>query len=142
MNFKLIVYKYFNPSFNNIPKEINQFVPLLGPLYISLNIQVACIIKFYPFFNELCKDIFNKKNLTAKPKPQQINLLLYIAHARWIKIKFKVLKAFQNSKNSGFYSILNLLDDIIPSTLDIYTNLFKNNHFVYYETIFQLQIFI
>ncbi|RIB08028.1 hypothetical protein C2G38_2212727 [Gigaspora rosea] len=139
MNFKLIVYKYFNLSFNNIPKEINQFVPLLGPLYISLNIQETCIIKFYPFFNELYKDIFNKKNLIAKPKPWQINLLLYIAHSRWIKIKFKVLKAFQNSKNSSFYSILNLLYDIIPSTLDIYTNLFKNNHFEhYYETIFQL----
>ncbi|CAG8831473.1 19836_t:CDS:1, partial [Racocetra persica] len=39
---KLIVYKYFNPSSNNILKEINQFVSLLGPLYISLNTRKTC----------------------------------------------------------------------------------------------------
>ncbi|CAG8724120.1 13865_t:CDS:1, partial [Cetraspora pellucida] len=141
---KLIVYKYFNSSFDNIPKEINHFVPLLGPLHVSLNTRQTCLIKFYPFFNELYKNTFNKKkNLAAKPKPWQINLLLYIAHAGWIKIRSEVLKAFKNSKNGGFYSILNLLDDIIPSTLDIYTNLFRNNHFeYYYETIFRLWMFM
>ena len=61
MNFKLIVYKYFNPSFNNIPKEFNQFVPLLGPLYISLNIQETCIIKFYPFLINYTKIFLIKK---------------------------------------------------------------------------------
>ena len=54
----------------NIPHEILHFVPLLGPLHVSLNTRETCLLTFHPFFNALYKDVFQKKrDLAAKPKP-------------------------------------------------------------------------
>ena len=46
---------------------------------------------------------------------------------------------FGNSKNISFCIILDLLDNIIPAILNIYTTLFQGNHFSQYiETLFRL----
>ncbi|RHZ86530.1 hypothetical protein Glove_50g9 [Diversispora epigaea] len=130
--------KYRNQC--SIPKEVLSLVPILGPLHVSLNTRESCFLTFHPFFNELYKEVFGKKkNLAAKPKPWRINLLLYLAHAGWSTIKSYIFARFKYSKDLGYCTFVDLLDNLIPATLDIYTILFRRNNFdQYIETIFRL----
>ncbi|RHZ73407.1 hypothetical protein Glove_231g3 [Diversispora epigaea] len=106
--------KYGNQC--SIPKEVLSLVPILGPLHVSLNTRE-----------------------TAKPKPWRINLLLYLAHAGWSTIKSYIFARFKYSKDLGYCTFVDLLDNLIPATLDIYTILFRENNFdQYIETIFRL----
>jgi len=86
------------------------------------------------------KSIFGKtKKLAAKPKPWRINLLLYLAHEGWLLIKKYVVKKFGVSKDTSYITFLDLLDNLVPATLDIYTCLFRMNQFEeYIDTIFRL----
>ncbi len=115
-------------------------MPFLGPLHVSLNTRKSCFLVFWGFFNELYKVVFQRKrNLAAKPKLWRINLLLYLAHAVWKLIRKQVIACFSKSKDLAYCTFFDLLDILIPSTLDIYTALFWNNHFdEYVEAIFQL----
>lgn len=80
-----------------------------------------------------------KRNLAAKPKPWKINLLLYLANTEWNLVKDLIFLRFTQSKNVGYRTFIDLLDNLIPSTLDVYSNLFRGNHFEeYLETIFRL----
>ncbi|RHZ84376.1 hypothetical protein Glove_82g91 [Diversispora epigaea] len=130
--------KYGNQC--SIPKEVLSLVPILGPLHVLLNTRESCFLTFHPFFNELYKEVFGKKkNLAAKPKPWRINLLLYLAHAGWNTIKSYIFAQFKHSKDLGYCTFVDLLDNLIPATLDIYTILFRGNNFnQYIETIFRL----
>ncbi|RHZ49797.1 hypothetical protein Glove_511g5 [Diversispora epigaea] len=130
--------KYGNQC--SISKEVLSLVPILGPLHVSLNTRKSCFLTFHPFFNELYKEVFGKKkNLAAKPKPWHINLLLYLAHAGWSTIKSYIFARFKHSKDLGYCTFVDLLDNLIPATLDIYTILFRGNNFnQYIETIFRL----
>ncbi|POG82161.1 hypothetical protein GLOIN_2v1867591 [Rhizophagus irregularis DAOM 181602=DAOM 197198] len=85
-------------------------------------------------------EVFGKKrNLAAKPKPWKINLLLYLANTEWNLVKDLIFLRFTQSKNVGYRTFIDLLDNLIPSTLDVYSNLFRGNHFEeYLETIFRL----
>lgn len=86
------------------------------------------------------KSVFGKvKKLAAKPKPWRINLLLYLAHEGWLLIKKYVMRKFGRSKDISYVTFLDLLDNLIPATLDIYAYLFRNNKFEeYIDTIFRL----
>ena len=86
------------------------------------------------------KSVFGKtKKLAAKPKPWRINLLLYLAHEGWLLIKKHVIQKFEISKDTSYITFLDLLDNLIPATLDVYTCLFRKNHFEeYVDTIFRL----
>ncbi|CAB4425332.1 unnamed protein product [Rhizophagus irregularis] len=86
------------------------------------------------------KSVFGKvKKLAAKPKPWRINLLLYLAHEGWLLIKKYVMRKFGRSKDISYVTFLDLLDNLIPATLDIYAYLFRNNKFEeYVDTIFRL----
>ncbi|RHZ82280.1 hypothetical protein Glove_110g21 [Diversispora epigaea] len=130
--------KYGNQC--SIPKEVLSLVPILDPLHVSLNTRESCFLTFHPFFNELYKEVFGKKkNLAAKPKPWRINLLLYLAHTGWSTIKSYIFARFKHSKDLGYCTFVDLLDNLIPATLDIYTILFQGNNFnQYIETIFRL----
>src|SRR2546430_11089106 len=94
------------------------------------------------FLTNFTKLFFQKKrNLAAKPAPWRINLLLYLAHAAWKLIRKQVITRFDKSKDLAYCTFFDLLDSLIPSTLDIYTVLFQNNHFdEYVETIFRLWV--
>jgi len=138
---KLIVKKIFNEN-NNIPNEISNMVPFLGPLHVSLNTREACFLKFHAFFNKLHIEVFNKSanyKLADKPKPFRISQLLGLAHSGWLLIRDTVLKNVPNLKIPGVQIMIDLLDNIIPSTLDVYDDLFKGNKFDdYFDTIFRL----
>ena len=124
----------------SIPKEIIHLLPFLGPLHVSLNTRESIFLTFHPFFNHLYKIIFGKKkNLAAKPKPWRINLLLYLAHAGWLIVKKYIITKFNISKDTSYITFLDLLDNLIPSALDVYAYLFRENHLEeYVSTVFRL----
>ncbi|CAG8807772.1 20975_t:CDS:2, partial [Cetraspora pellucida] len=124
----------------SISKKIVHLVPFLGPLYVSLNIRETIIIVFHSFFDYFYKAIFKKKQkLAIKPRPWQINLLLYLVHEGWLLVKKYITKSFETSKNIAYITFLDLLDNLIPAALDIYMHLFHENHFEeYINIIFQL----
>ena len=68
-----------------------------------------------------------KRDLSKNPPPFRINYILYLAHSGWIKIRSEMIEIFQNSKNIGIRTLIDLLDNIIPAVLDIYISLFHNN---------------
>ncbi len=119
---------------------IIHLIPFLGPLHVSLITCKSCFLVFWEFFNKIYKVVFQKKrNLVAKPTSWRINLLLYLTHAVWKLIKKQVIICFYKSKDLAYCTFFDLLDTLIPSTLDIYTILFWNNYFdKYVKTIFWL----
>ena len=68
-------------------------------------------------------------NLPAKPKPWHINLLLYLAHTGWNIVKPHIVARFGQSKDLGYCTFLDLLDNLVPATLDVYAILFRGNNF-------------
>jgi hypothetical protein len=60
--------------------RIISFVPILGPLHLSLNSREQMMIIYYIFFEQLFHSVFGiHKPLAKKPKPWRINLLLELA---------------------------------------------------------------
>jgi hypothetical protein len=65
-----------NPENSTIASEINSFVPLLGPLHVSLNTREQVMKVYYQFFETLFHHVFGKRKVLAKkPRPWRINLL-------------------------------------------------------------------
>ena len=127
-----------------IPASINAFIPILGPLHISLNSQEQVLIIYYSFFKKLFHAVFgNRKILAKNPKPWKINLLLELAYQGWLKIKAKILEKFGfMCKDVEYRMLIDLLDNIIPATLDVYAVLFCSDSFEeYIKTVFQIWIF-
>ena len=122
----------------DIPNQILHLVPFLGPLHVSLNTRESTIKMYYQFFNLLYKKVFKKKrNLSLTPPPWMINYLLYISRSGWMIIRDTIINKFNIQKNLEYCTFLDLLDNIIPATLDIYAILFHGGHFEeYLETIF------
>ena len=84
----------------------------------------------------------NSKVLAKKPKPWRINLLLELATKGWKKISKIIMHKFGNSKDVEYRMALDLLDNIIPATLDIYAILFRSGKFEeYLETLFRIWTF-
>uniref|UniRef100_U9ULY4 Uncharacterized protein n=1 Tax=Rhizophagus irregularis (strain DAOM 181602 / DAOM 197198 / MUCL 43194) TaxID=747089 RepID=U9ULY4_RHIID len=137
---RAIVQKLKLQECSTIPNEITHLVPFLGPLHVALNTKESVFLTFWAFFNEMFKATFqSKRNLAAKPKPWRINLLLYMAHAGWKIVRNHVFQRFGQNKDLGYCTFVDLLDTLVPSTLDIYAVLFWGNHFEeYVETIFRL----
>ena len=133
-----------NSSFN-IPSEISSFIPLLGPLHVSLNSREQTIIVHYSFFKKLFHFVFGKKKKLAKtPKPWRINLLLELAHGGWCKVKEKIMAKFgSNCKDIEYCTLFDILDNLVPAVLEIYAVLFRSGSFnEYLETIFRIWTFM
>jgi hypothetical protein len=78
---KAITNLYKDNSQYSIPSRINSFVPILGPLHVSLNSREHVLIIYYTFFQKLFHFVFGKRKILAKkPKPWHINLLLDLAY--------------------------------------------------------------
>jgi hypothetical protein len=121
---------------------IQNFVPMLGPLHVSLNSRECVVLIYYDFFKKLFCDVFEKKTLAKKPKPWRINLLLQLVHDAWLEISEDILEKFKKTKDVEYRMMIDLLDNIIPATLDIYTILFRSGAFEQYlETIFRIWTF-
>ena len=81
----------------------------------------------------------SRKKLAAKPKPWWINLILHITYSAWLLIKTKVIQKFLTSKDLEYHTFIDLLDNLIPLTLEVYANLFHKGFFDYYiESIFRI----
>jgi hypothetical protein len=124
----------------SIPKEILHILSFLGPLHLSLNTRESVFLTFWGFFDSMYRTVFGKKKkLAAKPKPWIVNLLLYLAHGGWQIVKCFVMRRFKNSKKTGYLIFLDLLDNLVPVTLDVYTTLFRGNHLdEYISAVFRL----
>jgi hypothetical protein len=65
--------------------------------------------------------------------------LLYLVHAGWSVVKSHIVARFGQSKDLGYRTFIDLLDNLVPATLDIYAILFRGNSFdQYIETVFRL----
>ncbi|GBB94437.1 hypothetical protein RclHR1_23560002 [Rhizophagus clarus] len=113
-------------SQSTISQEIESFVPMLGPLHLSLNSREHVMIIYHSFFEQMFHFVFGKnKKLAKKPKPWRINLLLELARSGWIKIKNEVMQKFGSTcKDVEYRTVIDLLDNLIPATLDVYAILF------------------
>ncbi|GBC39789.2 hypothetical protein GLOIN_2v1868106 [Rhizophagus irregularis DAOM 181602=DAOM 197198] len=127
-----------------IPKEIESFIPMLGPLHLSLNSREHVMIIHHSFFEQMFHFVFGKnKKLAKKPKPWRINLLLELARSGWVKIKNEVMQKFGSTcKDVEYRTVIDLLDNLIPATLNVYAVLFRSGSFEkYVETVFRIWTF-
>jgi len=99
------------------------------------------MIIYHSFFEKMFHFVFGKnKKLAKKPKPWRINLLLELTWKGWIKIKKEIVEKFGlMCKDIEYQMLIDLLDNLIPATLDIYAILFRSGSFEQYvETVFRI----
>jgi len=108
-----------NPT---IPQYISSFLPIMGPLHVSLNARELVFLKNSFLFNDIYKGIFGvRKILGKKPQPWRIDLILHIVRMAWFDIVDTVyLKFGYMCKNIEFLYMTDLLSNLIPLVLDVY----------------------
>src|SRR5688572_24525049 len=132
-----------NPS-TQIPEIVNNFIPILGPLHVSLNMREDIILVHWHFFERMFKSVFGKnKKLAKRPKPTRINLLLELASSGWKEIAKDIFHKFGPlCKDVEFQTLIDLLDNLIPAALDVYSIIFRSGSCdQYVDTIFRLWTF-
>jgi len=69
------------------------------------------------------KSVFGqKKILVKKPKPTRINLLLELASSGWKEIAKEIFQKFGPlCKDVEFQTLIDLLDNLIPAAIDMWT---------------------
>uniref|UniRef100_U9UZM9 Uncharacterized protein n=1 Tax=Rhizophagus irregularis (strain DAOM 181602 / DAOM 197198 / MUCL 43194) TaxID=747089 RepID=U9UZM9_RHIID len=141
---KALTHLHMSGLQSAIPQEIKSFIPMLGPLHLSLNSREHVMIIYYSFFEQMFHFVFGeRKKLAKKPKPWRINLLLELARSGWLKIKNKIMQKFDSTcKDVEYRTAIDLLDNLIPATLDVYAILFRSGSFEkYVETVFRIWTF-
>ena len=103
-------------------REIESFLPMLGPLHISLNSREQVLLVHHSFFEKLFHFVFGEhKKLAKKSRPWRINLILELIRNGWIKIHDNILRKFgQTCKDVEYRTTIDLLDNLVPATLDVY----------------------
>ncbi|RIB25028.1 hypothetical protein C2G38_2166998 [Gigaspora rosea] len=90
---------------SSFPQQIESFLPILGPLHISLNSR-------------------------EQPRPWRVNLLLELTRNGWSKIKDKIIEKFGRAcKDIEYQAVVDLLDNLVPATLDNHLTCF-NEYYV------------
>ncbi|KAF0386545.1 hypothetical protein F8M41_011372 [Gigaspora margarita] len=108
---KIITYLKIQQSATNIPQVYKNFHPIIGPLHVALNSKETALIINYEFFKLLFHFVFE------------------LAHKAWQKIKKIILEKFgPYYKDTEYRMAIDLLDNIIPATLDIYAVLFRSEN--------------
>jgi len=118
-----------------IPECVTSFIPIMGPLHVSLNSRETVVLLFYDFFNSAYKYIFGtKKKLANKPRPWRINLLLQLISDAWKNIAPYVKKKIEPScsRDVEYLTLKALLDDTIPLVLNIYATIFRSGNWETY----------
>lgn len=132
---------YLKNQQSNMDHILN-FIPILGPLHVSLNSREDVIVLYHDFFKKLYCNVFEKENFPEKPKPWKINYILQFACDGWLEISDVIIEKFGKTKDVEYRMMIDLLDNIIPATLDIYAILFRSGAFdQYLETIFRIWTF-
>jgi hypothetical protein len=84
----------------NIKPEIKPFLPILGPLHVSLNTREQIVKVYYPFIEKMFHSVFGvRKVLAKKPRPWRINLLLELLQKGWKVIRIQIIDKFGNMKD-------------------------------------------
>ncbi len=143
--FRKLISKLLKSEDQNLNHlKVKNFVPLLGPLHVSLNSREQTVLLHHKFFEKMFHYVFgDNKVLAKKPMPWRINILLELAAKGMEKISQVVKDKFGNEcKDVEYTMALDLLENIIPATLDIYAILFRSGKFEeYLETIFRIWTF-
>ncbi|PKC01198.1 hypothetical protein RhiirA5_427105 [Rhizophagus irregularis] len=113
-----------------------------GPLHLSLNSREHVMIIYHFLFEKMFHFVFDeRKKLVKKSKPWRINLLLEVMRNGWVKIiKDVIMQKFGLACKDVEYQItIDLLDNLIPATLDVYAILFRSASLVFLSDIFYWQ---
>ena len=96
-----------------IPSFVMVFLPIIGPLHVSLNGRELVFMKNLFLFNDVYKGIFGKnKNLGKKPRPWRIDLMLHIMRIAWLDIVDITYSKFgRTCKNIEFLYLTDLLSN-------------------------------
>ncbi|RGB25884.1 hypothetical protein C1646_675236 [Rhizophagus diaphanus] len=130
---RAIMLRNNNGSESGIPLEIISLIPIIGLLHISLNSREILFQTYHFFFEMLYHNLFGgKKILSQKPKQTTINFILNLTFQGWKKVQNVIKKRFKNSKDAEYRMMMDLLDNSIPLTLDIYAILFRSGFFECY----------
>jgi hypothetical protein len=118
-----------------IPSFVTAFLPIMGPLHVSLNGRELVFMKNSFLFNDIYKGIFGKnKELGKKPRPWRIDLILHIMHAAWLNIVDIVYSKFSHAcKNIEFLYLTDLLGNLVPLVLDVYAVHHRKGNWPAYE---------
>lgn len=127
---------------SGISPQILSLIPMIGPLHISLNSRETLFQTYHFFFEMLYHDLFGENKILAqKPKPRLINLILNLTFYGWKNIRNLIIKRFENIKDVEYLMMIDLLDNSLPLTLDIYTKLFRCGYFEgYLESIVKIWV--
>jgi hypothetical protein len=127
---------------SGIPSQILSLIPMIGPLHISLNSRETLFQIYHFFFEMLYHNLFGENKILAqKPKPRLINLILNLTFYGWKNIRNLIINRFGNTKDIEYLMMIDLLDNSLPLTLDIYTKLFRCGFFEgYLECIVKIWI--
>src|SRR5262249_28551948 len=125
---------------SGIPAWILSFMPLLGPVHISLNARESVVLVFHFFFEMMFRFVFGKnKPFPRKPKPWRITLLLYLAMEGWKKIKEAITEKFDFCRDPQYCMMVDLLDNLIPASWDVWAVYFRSGCWDAYEScVFRL----
>jgi len=137
---RAIVHRMINKEQSDVPPEILNIIPLIGPLHVSLNSWETVFLVNYDFFEKMYHSIFgSRKILAKKPKPYRINLLLELAFKGWLIVKESIENLFHNCKDPEVRIFIDLLDNIIPLVLDFYPKIFRGGYWeTYKEAMFRV----
>src|SRR5436305_1543281 len=127
---------------SGISPQILSIIPMIGPLHISLNSRETLFQQYHFFFEMIYHDLFGaNKILAQKPKPRLINLILNLTFYGWKNIQDLIINRFGNIKDVEYLMMIDLLDNSLPLTLDIYVKLFRCGFFEgYLESIIKIWI--
>ena len=128
-------------SSSKITDKVLSFLPIIGPLHISLNSRELIFLQYQPFFSAMYKYVFGeRKPLAQKPKPWRINLLLELSRSAWQEIAAIVEMKFGHvCKDAEYVTLKDFLDNVIPLVLDIYALFFRAGDFnSYVESCFRV----
>ena len=131
---RAIVHHMTNRERSDVPPQILNIIPFIGPLHVSLNSRETVFLINYDFFEKMYHSIFgSRKILAKKPKPYRINLLLDLAFKGWLLVKESIQNLFHNCKDPEARTFIDLLNNIIPLVLDFYPIIFRSEHWEAYE---------
>eukprot|EP00733_Pompholyxophrys_punicea_P001566 Pompholyxophrys_punicea_v1_NODE_832_length_1230_cov_14.935374.p1 type:complete len:245 gc:universal NODE_832_length_1230_cov_14.935374:70-804(+) len=117
-----------------MPFSKKNIISVIGPLHVSLNTREILIIKFVPMLSlPFYKSIFGEgKKLALKPKPWRMSLILELANGSWSFVRSAVLAAFSDCCDPEYLFLKNLLEELIPASLDVYSTFLRGNDFLGY----------
>ncbi|PKY28197.1 hypothetical protein RhiirB3_480441 [Rhizophagus irregularis] len=141
INLKRAITLRLNKKDNSgIPSQILSLIPMIGPLHVSLNSRETLFQIYHFFFEMVYHNLFGENKILAqKPKPRLIDLILNLTFYGWKNIRNLIINRFENIKDIEYLTMIDLLDNSLPLTLEIYAKLFRYGFYEgYLESIVKI----